>query len=119
MTHVSGFVSCHGQINQSFWGCSALLSPYKLMTYITDSTQQNIVFPTSSRVNGAHPYSKYTLPGYNHLSKSLILTPGSGKTYPVQKDQKFQIWYSEALFNYKVEDNFGIHCVHVFVDYRH
>ena len=113
MTHVSGFVSCHGEINQSFWGCS--FHPNDLMTLITDSTQQNIVFPTSSRVNETS--SRYTLPGYNHLSESVILTPGDGPTYPVQKDQRFQILYSEALFEHTIRDNFGIHCVHVFVKY--
>ena len=114
MTHVSGFVSCNGPTKQSFWGCFYF---QRLMTYITDDAQQNIIFPTSSRVNETHSHSKYNLPGYNHLSENLILTPGNGPTYPVDKDQLLQIWYSEALFNHTAEDNFGVHCVHVFVDY--
>ena len=114
MTHVSGFVSCNGPTKQSFWGCFYFK---RLMTYITDDAQQNIIFPTSSRVNETSPDSKYNLPGYNQLSESVILTPGDGPTYPIHKDQRFQIWYSEALLNYTVGDNFGAHCVHVFVNY--
>ena len=99
---------------RSFWGCS-LHDPSVLMTLITDYSQQNIIFPTSSKVK--ENKLRYKVPKYNHLSESLVLTPGSGTTYLVQKDQQLQVWYSETLLKHTTHDNFGTHCVHVFVKY--
>ena len=117
LVHLYGYVSCHvrGPSFWSYWGCGD-------NTWMGINTQVNVVI-TNSSDHILLPPSKflkhrnakwYWVPGYNSLSRELVL-PFFSSPKLVHSNQELRVWYGEDLANLSWErDNGGNVCADVY-----
>ena len=112
LQHVSGQLECSIGNSFTYWGCE-VYNPDQLLTVLTNSANSILFPPVGNYTLGVS--LTYTLKGYNHLSKELIIP--AQKPVMINQNEILKIWFVEDLVKHKFGDNSGKHCVHVFAIY--
>ena len=81
-----------------------------ITTFITD-TNKNIV---SANGITSDNYESFSIPGYNHYSKEIIMNVYGPQVTQARKGDIFWVWYGEDLFNGYEPNNSGVHCINVY-----
>ena len=109
LQHVSGAIFCSQTQTISYWSCG---TRDKLLTLITDNRKVVTPLPNYKSNN---ELGSFEIPSpYTALSEELVI-PAFG--YTGYAGKQLDIWFLEAFLQIHINDNYGEHCVNVYVNY--
>ena len=85
-----------------------------ITTFITD-TSKNIV--SANGITSGN-YLSFSIPGYDHQSKEIIMDVYGTQVTQARKGDIFWVWYGEDLFNAYETNNSGVLCINVYARFN-
>eukprot|EP00111_Clytia_hemisphaerica_P017543 TCONS_00051932-protein len=120
LEYVTGFVRFWKTNEHTYWGwqlqenaAPSALSENALTIIIKKRKRGITIAPSNKLINNLY----YTIPGYLHNSKELILAIRGG-SYDGDKGEELRIWYVEDFYDIHEYDNSGEICTNIYVKYQ-